>query len=100
MQIAHSLALRRRAKSGFSIVGTCAAIFLLSISSTVFSEEAKRDAAEAIGEGNAARWLDYYRRERGQQWELGRDTPGKPPDATQPREPAPKDAPRPPDKHE
>jgi hypothetical protein len=31
-------------------------------------EPARKDAAEAVGEGNAARWLDYYRRERGENW--------------------------------
>jgi len=30
--------------------------------------ESRKDAAEAVGEGNAARWLDYYRRERGENW--------------------------------
>ena len=30
--------------------------------------EPRKDAAEAVGEGNAARWLDYYRRERGENW--------------------------------
>jgi hypothetical protein len=28
----------------------------------------RKDAAEAVGEGNAARWLEYYRRERGEAW--------------------------------
>lgn len=28
----------------------------------------RKDAAQAVGEGNAARWLEYYRRERGQDW--------------------------------
>jgi hypothetical protein len=31
-------------------------------------EPARKDAAEAVGEGNTSRWLDYYRRERGQDW--------------------------------
>jgi hypothetical protein len=31
-------------------------------------EPPRKDAAEAVGEGNAAHWLDYYRRERGQTW--------------------------------
>jgi len=30
--------------------------------------ESRKDAAEAVGEGNAARWLDYYRREGGENW--------------------------------
>ena len=38
--------------------------------------ESRKDAAEAVGEGNAARWLDYYRRERGENWKqpVGEDT--------------------------
>jgi hypothetical protein len=32
-------------------------------------ESKATDAAEAVGEGNASRWLDFYRRERGQNWE-------------------------------
>ena len=28
----------------------------------------RKDAAEAVGEGNTARWLEYYRRERGENW--------------------------------
>ena len=28
----------------------------------------RKDAAESVGEGNAARWLEYYRRERGEAW--------------------------------
>jgi hypothetical protein len=31
-------------------------------------EPPRTEAAEAVGEGNAARCLDYYRRERGQTW--------------------------------
>jgi hypothetical protein len=30
--------------------------------------ESHKDAAEAVGEGNTARWFDYYRRERGENW--------------------------------
>ncbi len=100
MRIAHSFALRQRPKLHVSIVGACAAAFVLSISSIGLAEEAKKGAAEAIGEGNAARWLDYYRRERGQDWRAAGDGPSKPPDGTQPREPAPKEAPSPPDKRE
>jgi hypothetical protein len=33
------------------------------------AEETRKDAAESVGEGNAARWLEYYRHERGQQWD-------------------------------
>jgi hypothetical protein len=44
------------------------------------AEEPKKDAAESVGEGNAARWLEYYRRERGQHWDrkAGEDSAGKP----------------------
>lgn len=31
-------------------------------------EPSRKDAAESVGEGNTSRWLDYYRRERGQDW--------------------------------
>jgi hypothetical protein len=31
-------------------------------------KRAPTDAAEQVGEGNAARWLEYYRRDRGQNW--------------------------------
>ena len=31
-------------------------------------QPAPKDAAQAVGEGNTSRWLDYYRRERGQDW--------------------------------
>jgi len=44
------------------------AILLLSIPCAGSAEEAGKDAAQAVGEGNAARWLDYYRRERGENW--------------------------------
>ena len=41
--------------------------------------ESRKDAAEAVGEGNAARWLDYYRRERGENWkEPAGEDPQKP----------------------
>jgi hypothetical protein len=54
-------------------------------------EERKKDAAEAVGEGNAAGWLEYYRRERGQQWDAKPGVEGsgtKPADLPDPREPA------------
>lgn len=61
------------------------------------AQEPKKDAAEAVGEGNAARWLEYYRRERGQQWDAkpgvegGGTKPADLPEAREPvhREPAP-----------
>jgi hypothetical protein len=52
-------------------------------------ESPRKDAAEEVGEGNAARWLEYYRRERGQSW-------SRPPERdhdehrAQPQQPSPK----------
>jgi hypothetical protein len=100
MQIAPRFAFAQRAQLRVSMIGACAAAFLLSLSSSGLAEEAKKDAAEAIGEGNAVRWLDYYRRERGQDWHAGGDAPSKTPGGTQPREPPPKEAPPPPDKRD
>jgi hypothetical protein len=60
------------------------------------AEEPKKDAAEAVGEGNAARWLEYYRRERGQQWDAKPGVEGggtKPVDSPQTREPAQREPP-------
>jgi len=37
----------------------------------------RKDAAESVGEGNAARWLEYYRRERGESWESKRECEDK-----------------------
>ncbi len=34
-----------------------------------------RDAAEAVQEGSMANWLEYYRRERGAQWETPKEAP-------------------------
>ena len=59
-------------------------------------EEPKKDAAEAVGEGNAARWLEYYRRERGQQWDAKPGVEGggtKPADLPDAREPAQRETP-------
>ena len=56
----------------------------------------RKDAAEAVGEGNTARWLDYYRRERGQGWTQptneGAQKPSSPED--QPNAPYPTPPPR------
>jgi hypothetical protein len=79
------------------IIATCAAI-VASIAPLATAEEAKKDAAEAVGEGNAARWLDYYRRERGEQWESKKpdnEHLGKPADSPEPREEPRSDAPAP-----
>ena len=58
------------------------------------AEDPKKDAAEEVGEGNAARWLEYYRRERGQQWDPKPGTGGarKSADAPEPREPVQRDS--------
>ena len=101
MQIAHNAGFSWRAQLRASSAATCVAILLLSIPCAGSAEEAGKDAAQAVGEGNAARWLDYYRRERGQEWKLSDEGARKPPDATQPREPAQKDtSPRSADKRE
>ena len=54
-------------------------------------EPPRKDAAEAVGEGNTARWLDYYRRERGEGWTQPSNegvrkpnSPGDDPDAPDP----------------
>lgn len=47
-------------------------IAMLPIATFAATPQEKReptDAAEKVGEGNAARWLEYYRRERGQNWQ-------------------------------
>jgi hypothetical protein len=101
MQIAHKVGFSRRAERRASIAAVCFAIVLLSVRCAGSAEEASKDAAQAVGEGNAARWLDYYRRERGQEWKLRDEIAGKPAEAMQPREPAQKDtAPPPADKRE
>jgi hypothetical protein len=66
------------------------ALLLCEGCSIAVAEESRKDAAQEVGEGNAARWLEYYRRERGQQWDPNPGTEGaaKPADAPQPREPA------------
>jgi hypothetical protein len=51
-------------------------------------ESEAKDAAEAVGEGNASRWLDFYRRERGQSWEAA-------PSVQNVRDPLPAKAPDP-----
>jgi hypothetical protein len=55
---------------------------------TAIAEDPKKDAAEAVGEGNASRWLDFYRRERGQQWESkpGNEAKDKPADPVAPQD--------------
>jgi len=52
--------------------------------------ESRKDAAEAVGEGNAARWLDYYRRERGENWKqpAGEEAQKSPPAGERSTEPA------------
>jgi len=43
-------------------------------------QPARTDAAEKVGEGNAQRWLEYYRRERGADWQKQEPaTPGAAP---------------------
>lgn len=53
----------------------------------------KKDAAESVGEGNASRWLEYYRRERGDNWDAKQagesSTPAAQP-KDQPQQPAEK----------
>jgi hypothetical protein len=62
-----------------AIIGSCAAI-ALTIAQFAFAEEPKKDAAGTVGEGNASRWLDFYRRERGEHWDSNSHTkaPGSP----------------------
>jgi hypothetical protein len=52
--------------------------------------ESRKDAAEAVGEGNAARWLDYYRRERGENWKqpAGEEAQKSPPPGERSTQPA------------
>jgi hypothetical protein len=100
MRIAHKVLFPRRGERRASIAAVCVAIVLLRVSCAGSAEEASKDAAQAVGEGNAARWLDYYRRERGQEWKSSDEIAGKPPDATQAREPAQKDTAPPADKRE
>ena len=61
---------------------------LLGAGLTVVADDPKQDAAEAVGEGNASRWLDFYRRERGQQWESkpGSEATDKPTEAVVPQD--------------
>ena len=70
------------------------AVLLCESCSIAIADDPKKDAAEAVGEGNAARWLDYYRRERGQQWDPkpGAEGAAKPADAPEPRDPEPRDS--------
>lgn len=60
----------------------------IASSSTGEPEGKAKDAAEAVGEGNASRWLDFYRRERGQNWEVS-------PSVQNVRDPLPAKAPDP-----
>jgi hypothetical protein len=46
------------------VAGLC-----LALSAAAADEPPRKDAAESVGEGNASRWLDYYRRERGDNWD-------------------------------
>ena len=61
---------------------------LLGAGPTVLAEDPKQEAAEAVGEGNASRWLDFYRRERGQRWESkpGSEAKDKPADPVVPQD--------------
>src|SRR4051794_30104076 len=70
-----------------AIIGSCAAI-ALTIAQFAFAEEPKKDAAETVGEGNASRWLDFYRRERGEHWDSNPHTeaPGSPPSPAERRD--------------
>ena len=70
------------------------AVLLCEGCSIAMAEDPKKDAAEEVGEGNAARWLEYYRRERGQQWDPKPESEGagKSADAPEPREPAQRDS--------
>jgi hypothetical protein len=71
------------------------AVLLCEGCSIAMAEDPKKDAAEEVGEGNAARWLDYYRRERGQQWDPKPGTEGaagKSAGAPEPREPVQRDS--------
>jgi hypothetical protein len=80
--------MRERRSNLIRLLSACAVLW--SACCPVIAEESKKDAAEAVGEGNAARWLDYYRRERGQQWDPkpGAEAAGKPADKSEPHAPA------------
>ena len=75
------------------LIGSFSAL-LLGAGITAVADDPKKDAAEEVGEGNASRWLDFYRRERGQQWEPkpGNEAKDKPADPVVPQDDSPRDA--------
>jgi hypothetical protein len=76
-----------------AIIRSCAAL-ALTVSQLALAEEPKKDAAETVGEGNASRWLDFYRRERGEHWDTTprSEDPGATPEPAEPRERPPVDS--------
>jgi len=75
-----------------AILRSCAAL-ALTLAQIALAEEPKKDAAEAVGEGNASRWLDFYRRERGEHWDSKprSENPGQATAPAEPREQPPVD---------
>jgi len=71
----------------------CSAAIALNLSQIAFAEEPKKDAAETVGEGNASRWLDFYRRERGEHWDSKprSESPDRAKPPAEPREQLPVD---------
>jgi hypothetical protein len=57
------------------------------------AEQPRKEAAEEVSEGNAARWLEYYRRERGHNWALPPQTGPEQERARPARTPAPEPLP-------
>jgi hypothetical protein len=79
-----------------SIVGVLGAVlWLVAAAETDPPELPRKDAAEAVGEGNTARWLDYYRRERGQGWAQPSNEGAQKPNSPQDEPDAPYPAPPP-----
>ncbi len=69
--------------------------FCLWLQGACADEPPKKDAAESVGEGNASRWLEYYRRERGDNWDAkpaGEPSVPPAPPKEQPQQPADKRA--------
>jgi hypothetical protein len=78
--------------AGNIVVAVCAVLLQVASAEKDPPEPPRKDAAKAVGEGNTARWLDYYRRERGQSWTQpvndGTQKPTSPQDEPNPPYPA------------